>query len=186
MGWISGTGLSVRTSVLYEHGQSLMSPWLEALSDQRAKVTSSVDVSFLFPRHPSACSMRSCITWPKWPEGAPQPGCALTSTCMAFPSGNCSTGQRQGLIWSLNCHPGFSAWGTIWPPGGSFRTCTPSIRKGRPFVVTALGSLSGSTCLSCLPCSASTHTCAHKTPIRHHGISTTGMGENSLVLFYNR
>ena len=47
MGWISGTGLSVRTSVLYEHGQSLMSPWLEALSDQRAKVTSSVDVSFL-------------------------------------------------------------------------------------------------------------------------------------------
>ena len=47
MGWISKTGLSVRTSVLYEHGQSLMSPWLEALSDQRAKVTSSVDVSFL-------------------------------------------------------------------------------------------------------------------------------------------
>ena len=47
MGWISRTGLSVRTSVLYEHGQSLMSPWLEALSDQRAKVTSSVDVSFL-------------------------------------------------------------------------------------------------------------------------------------------
>ena len=130
--------------------------------------------------------MRSCITWPKWPGRSSTAWMSLTSTYMAFPSGNCSTGQRQGLIWSLNCHPGFRAWGTIWPPGGSFRTCTPSVRKGRSFVVTALGSLSGSTCLSCLPCSASTHTCAHKTPIRHHGISTTGTGENSLVLFYNR